>query len=97
MEGEWYSGGLGIWWLMGGESAGLPAAALGLQRWEGVLTNCSECSRFSRMDQEMVSSLEQTSQESAPSRKDQVPGIAPSKSKQSTSYGLFNARMCAWI
>ena len=44
--------------MMGGESARPPAAALGLQRWDGVLTNYTECNRFSRMDQEMVSSLE---------------------------------------
>ena len=72
MEGEWYLGGREFWWLMGIESTGPPAAALGLWRWEGVLTNCSaECSGFSRMDQETVSSLEQSNQEGH-SRKDQV-------------------------
>ena len=65
MEEEWFSGVQGFWWLIGGESAGSPAAALGLQRWEGVLTNCSECSGFSRMDQEMVSPLELSNLESA--------------------------------
>ena len=40
----------------------------GVGGWDGgggVLTNYSECSGFSRMDQDMVSSLEQTSQKSA--------------------------------
>ena len=59
-EGEWYSGGRGYWWVMGLQSTGLPTAALGL--WKGgVLTNCSECSRSSRIGHDMVYSLEQTS------------------------------------
>ena len=48
---------------------GPPGAALGLQRWEVLLTNYSECSGFSRMYQEMVSSLWQTLQESAPAER----------------------------
>ena len=39
---------------------------MGLDGQEGVLTNCSEYSRFSMIDQEMVSSWEQSSQESSP-------------------------------
>jgi hypothetical protein len=39
----------------------LPAAAPELERvWEGILTNCSECSGAYRMDLDMVSSQEQT-------------------------------------
>ena len=63
MEGELYSEGLGFWWLMGGDHWA-PVATMVLQSWEAVLTNCSECSRFSRMDQEMLSSLEQSMQDS---------------------------------
>ena len=61
--------GAGVWWVMGPESTGLPAAALGLQEGVGeVLTYCSDCRGFSRMDQVIVSSMEQTSQQSAPAK-----------------------------
>ena len=58
---------------MGGESTWPPAADLGLQSWEGVLANCFEYSGFFRMDQEMMSSLEQSIQEYA-SQKGEVVG-----------------------
>ena len=50
----------GVGWVMGPESTRLPAVALGLGMWglKGFLTNCSVCSRFSRMNWEMESSQE---------------------------------------
>ena len=66
MEGKevkWYLGGQGFWWVMGPEYTRLPAAAPGLREGVGegcVLTKSSECSRSSRIHQNMVSSQNQT-------------------------------------
>ena len=60
-EGELYLGGQWFWLVMGPESR-FPAAALRLRVGcgEGVLTNCSDCSRSSRRVRDMVNSWEQT-------------------------------------
>jgi hypothetical protein len=54
---------------MGPQFSRLPAAALGLHKADGILPNCSECSGLSRMDQDMVASLKQTNQVSAPTER----------------------------
>ena len=61
-EGVEILGGWGFCWVMGPETTMLPAAALTLevQELRGFLTNCSECSRSSRMDWDMESSQEKT-------------------------------------
>ena len=61
MEGEWYSGGQWFWWVMVPKSTGFPAAAVGLWGRGAVLTIYTEYRGSSRMGQDMVSSLEQSS------------------------------------